>query len=228
MQARDVMVSPVITVEENETVRNVAKLLIDKRISAVPVVDRAGKLVGIVTEADLMRRVEAGTERRYPWWLSLFTEDSALAADYVQSHATKVKELMTRKVTTAAPGTPLVEIAELFEKRHIKRVPIVNEGGDLVGIVSRANIIQAIASARPRLEISLPDATIREKLLEELQRQPWAHVHRLNVTVTNGAVDLWGFVESDKARQAIVVAAETMPGVLAVNDHLMRDIAFAY
>ena len=227
MQARDIMVSPVITIGENETVRDVARLLATKRISAVPVVG-AGKLVGIVTEADLMRRVESGTERPYSWWLSFFLGDRALAADYVKSHATKVRDIMTRDVISASPETPLFEIADLFEEHHIKRVPIVSKGGDLVGIVSRANIIQAIASARPALEISLPDAAIRTTLLEELQRQPWGHVHRLNITVTNGTVDLWGFVESDKERQAIAVAAEAIPGVTVVNDHLVREAGFAY
>ncbi len=226
MQARDVMVSPVITVGENETVSDVAKLMAGQRISAVPVVDGAGKLVGIVTEGDLMRRCEVGTERPYSWWLALFLGERALAADYVKSRATKVNEIMSREVETAAPDTPLLEIAETFEEKHIKRVPIVSKGGDLVGLVSRANIIQAIASARPRLEISLSDAAIRTRLLDELKHQPWAHVHRLNVTVTNGVVDLWGLVKSDKERQGIRIAAEAIPGVAAVNDHLIRDEPF--
>jgi CBS domain-containing protein len=228
MKARDVMVSPVITVGENETVRDVAKLLIAKRISAVPVVDGAGKLVGIVTEADLMRRVEAGTEHSYSWWLSFFLGDRAIAADYVKSHAVKVTDIMTRDVKTTDPETPLHEIADLFEENHIKCVPVVSKGGDLVGIVSRANIIQAVASARPKFEISLPDATIRKRLMDELKQQPWTHVHKLNVTVTNGVVDLWGFVQSESERQAIAVAAEAIPGVAAINDHLMRDSHVVY
>jgi CBS domain-containing protein len=228
MKARDVMVSPVITVGENETVRDAARLLIEKRISAVPVVDGAGRLVGIVTEADLMHRVEAGTERPTSWWLSLISGDRAIAAEYVKSRAVKTRDIMTRDVETADPDTPLHEIADLFEEKHIKRVPIVSESGDLVGIVSRANIIQVVASARPKLEISFSDATIREKLLVELKRQPWAHVHKLNVTVANGVVDLWGFVQSETERQATTVAAEAIPGVTAINDHLMREPAFVY
>jgi CBS domain-containing protein len=223
MKARDVMVSPVVTVGENDTVRDVAKLLIANHISAVPVVDHAGRLVGIVSEADLMHRAEAGTERPTSWWLSLVSGESAIAAEYVQSHATRVKDIMTRDVQMARADTPLYEIADMFEEKHIKRVPIVNEGGDLLGIVSRANIIQAVASARPKLEISAPDATIREQLLSELKKQSWSHVHKLNATVTNGVVDLWGFTQSEKERQAIRVAAESIPGVTAVNDHLMRE-----
>lgn len=228
MKARDVMISPVITVGENETVRDLAKLLIAKRISAAPVVDGAGKVIGIVTEADLLHRAEAGTERPVSWWLSLISGDRALADDYVKSHTVKVKDVMTRDVKTVDPDTPLVEIADLFEEQHIKRVPIVSKGGDLVGLVSRANIIQAIASARPKLDISPSDATIRKKLLDELKKQPWSHVHRLNVTVTGGVVDLWGFVESEEERRAITVAAETISGVAGVNDHLTRRPAFIY
>ncbi len=127
-----------------------------------------------------------------------------------------------------AADTPLVEIADLFEEQHIKRVPIVSNGGDLVGIVSRANIIQAVASARPKLEISPSDVMVRKKLMDELKKQPWSHAHRLNVTVKAGVVDLWGFVESENERQAIRVAAETMSGVTGVNDHLMRRPTFIY
>jgi CBS-domain-containing membrane protein len=158
----------------------------------------------------------------------MISGDRALAAEYVQSHAMKVADVMTKDVETAHADTPLQEIADLFEEKHIKRVPIVNESGDLVGIVSRANIIQAVASARPKLEITAPDARIRENLVAELKKQSWSHVHKLNVTVTNGVVDLWGFTQSEKERQAIRVAAESIPGVAAVNDHLMREPAFLY
>ena len=135
---------------------------------------------------------------------------------------------MTTEVQTAHPDTPLVEIADMFEEKHIKRVPIVNDAGDLIGIVSRANIIQAVASARPKLEMNLPDTVIREKLITELKKRSWSHVHKLNATVTNGIVDLWGFAQSEQERQAIRVAAEFIPGVVGVNDHLMREPASTY
>ena len=184
MQARDVMVSPVITVGKSATVRDVAKILLEKRISAVPVVDDAGKVVGIVTEGDLIHRAEAGTERPYSWWTHFLTGDATMAADYAKSHARRVEDVMTSDVITAPPETPLHEIATLLEERQIKRVPIVNKDGNLVGIVSRANLIQVVASARPKLEMTLPDLTIRQKLLDELKKQSWAHTHNLSVTVT--------------------------------------------
>ena len=131
MQARDVMVSPVITVGKIATVRDVAKILLEKRISAVPVVDSAGKVIGIVTESDLMHRAEAGTERPYSWWVHFLAGDATIAADYVKSHAAKVEDVMTSDVVTATPETPLHEIAALLEEHQIKRVPIVNKDGDL-------------------------------------------------------------------------------------------------
>jgi CBS domain-containing protein len=220
MQARDVMVSPVITASKTATVREIAKLLLEKRISAVPVVDDAGKLVGILTESDLMRRVEAGTEHPYSWWVHFLAGDATVAADYVKSHAVKIEDVMTSNVVTAAPETPLHEIATLLEEQQIRRVPIVDKVGNLVGIVSRANLIQIVASARPKLEMTLPDSTIRQKLLSELKKQSWVHTHNLGVTVTNGVVDLWGYAQSGDERRAIRVAAEAIPGVIVVNDHL--------
>ena len=228
MRAHDVMVSPVVTVGKTATVREVARVLLAKHISAVLVIDSAGKVVGIVTESDLMHRTEAGTERPYSWWLHLLAGDATIAADYAKSHAVKIEDVMTRDVVTAAPETPLHEIATLLEKHRIKRVPIVNKDGDLVGIVSRANLIQVIASARPKLEMTLPDSTIRRKLLDELKKQPWTHMYNLDVTVSNGIVDLWGYAQSDDERKAIRVAAEAIPGVTLVNDHLADSPIFAY
>ena len=220
MQARDVMVSPVITARKGATVREVAKILLEKRISAVPVVDNVGKLVGIITEGDLMRRAEAGTEHPYSWWVHFLAGDATVAADYVKSHAARVEDVMTSNVVTATSEMPLHEVASLLEEHQIKRVPIVDKAGSLVGIVSRANLIQVVASARPKLEMTLPDSAIRQKLLSELKRQCWAHTHNLSITVTNGVVDLWGYAQSNEERAAIRVAAEGIPGVIAVNDHL--------
>ena len=195
MLARDVMVSPVITVGVDATVRDVAKTLLENRISAVPVIDGKGKLAGIVTESDLMHRAEAGTERRHSWWLEALQGDFALATDYVKSHSAKVSDLMTRDVVTASPETPLHEIAALLERRQIKRVPIMSNNGELVGIVSRANLLQAVATAQPKLDLQLPDAAIRQKIVDHLKKQRWTHAYNLNVTVANGVVDLWGVVE---------------------------------
>ena len=219
MYVRDVMVAPVITVKPSVTVQEVAKLLLEKHISAVPVLDDKGKLVGIVSEGDLLHRVEAGTERHRSWLLQGFFENDTLAAEYVKAHGRKVSDVMTRRVITATPQTPLHEVATLLEKNAIKRLPIL-ENGRLVGIVSRANLLQAVASARRLLEITPSDKAIRERILSSLRAEPWAHTGLLNVTVSDGIVDLWGVAESDSERKAIKVTAESTPGVRAVNDNL--------
>ena len=220
MQARDVMVSPVITVKPHTSVKAVAETFLQRRISAVPVVDDQDKLVGIVSEGDLIHRTEAGTERQRPWWLLMLTREETLAADYAKAHARKVADVMTHNVITASPDTPLHEIATLLEKNSIKRVPIVKDGR-LVGIVSRANLIQAVAGGRTELEIPLSDRTIREKLLFTLKDQPWGQKSLVNVVVNDGVVDLWGMANSEAERTAIRVAAESTPGVRAVNNHLL-------
>lgn len=219
MKARDVMTSPVVTVKPTTSVKEVAGLFLERRISGVPVVDDQQKLVGIVSEGDLVHRSEISTQRRRPWWLVLMAGDEGSAAEYIKAHAKKVADIMTRKVITAGPDAPLHEIAETLEKYGIKRLPIVRDG-ELVGIVSRANLVQAIATSGSKLDVPLSDTTIREKLVTHLNRQGWAHATLLNATVSGGVVDLWGFVESDTERKAIRVAAEATPGVRAVNDHM--------
>lgn len=225
MLVRDVMVAPVITVTPSTAVKKVAELFLEKRISAAPVVESQLRLVGIVSEGDLLHRVEAGTERRRSWWLKGLIGDDTLAAEYVKSHGLKVSDVMTRRVVTATPETPLHEVAALLEKNAIKRVPIL-ENGQLVGIVSRANLIQAVATARKLLDIPLSDTTVREGILSHLNTQPWAQTAMLNVTVNGGVVDLWGVAESTAQRKAIKVAAESTLGVSVVNDNLViRPVA---
>jgi CBS-domain-containing membrane protein len=219
MHVRDVMVGPVITVKPSATVQEVARLFLKKQISAAPVLDQKGELVGIVSEGDLIHRVEAGTERHRSWWLEGFIGSDTLAAEYVKAHGRSVSDVMTRSVITATPKTPLHEVATLMEKNAIKRVPIL-ESGQLVGIVSRSNLLQAVASARRLLKISPADKTIRERILSSLRSEPWAHTSLVNVTVNGGIVDLWGVAESEAERKAIKVAAESTPGVCAVNDNL--------
>jgi CBS domain-containing protein len=229
MKARDVMTLGVYTVKPTTSVKDVARLFMQRRISAVPVVDDQGKIVGIVSEGDLLHRSEISTQRRHPWWLDLMVRDEVLdAEEYIKAHTKQVADIMTRNVITAEPDTPLQEIAEILEKYTIKRLPIVRDGR-LVGIVSRANLVQAIATSGSDLDVPLSDTTIREKLLTLLNERNWGQQYPacLNVTVNGGVVDLWGFIESDTERKAIRVAAEATPGVRAVNDHMTaRPISY--
>jgi CBS-domain-containing membrane protein len=218
MIARNIMSSPVISVHGDAAVKDVAALLLKSRISAVAVTKRSGELIGILSESDLMRRFEAGTERRSRWWLNALGGGET-AADYTKSHGRKASDVMTRNVISASPDTPLHEIANLMERNDIKRIPIVNNG-QLVGIVTRANLIQAVATYSKPLVVPVEDARIREKLLDHLKQRRWAHTGLLNVTVNGGVVELWGMTQSQEERTAIRVAAEGIDGVVAVNDNL--------
>jgi CBS domain-containing protein len=222
MKAADVMVRNVITVGPDACVQDVAQILLSARISGVPVVAPNGELLGIVSEGDLMRRVEAGTGRPRPWWLALFVGKETLAAEFIREHARKVADVMTRRVITATPDTPLSKIANLLEKNAIKRVPIV-DGGKLVGIVSRANLLQALASLTKQVEVAteVNDSQIRDKVLTQLNTEPWTRTSLINVIVQDGTVELWGIVESASEKKAVRVAAEATPGVRAVNDNLI-------
>jgi CBS domain-containing protein len=222
MKAADVMISNVITVSPDASVQDVAKILLAHRISAVPVVGHDGELVGIISEGDLIRRAEAGTERRRSWWLELLIGSTPLAEEYVKSHARKVADVMTREVITATPDTPLREIAALLERNGIKRVPIV-KNRKIVGIVSRANLVQALVAQRDETEERPPvdDLTIREEVMARLDGQPWSRLAPVNAIVHDGTVDLWGIVDSESVKQAVRVAVEVTPGVCTINDHLV-------
>jgi CBS domain-containing protein len=220
MKAADVMVSAVISVRPDARVEEVANTLLANRISAVPVIDEQGKLLGIVSEGDLMRRSETGTERRRSWWLEYLTGKQVLAAEYVKSHSHKVTDVMTRSVITATPETPLGDIATLLERNRIKRVPIVRDG-KVVGIVSRANLLQALASmpTKDAAAASGSDSQIRDEVLSRLNGELW-RPSMFNVTVHDGTVDLWGFVTSDEEKKAAQIAVEGIPGVKSINDQL--------
>jgi CBS domain-containing protein len=223
MKASDIMVVNVITVGPEATVRQVADILFRNRISAVPVVDANGKLIGIISEGDLARRVELESDDRRSWWLQIFARKSkeVLAIDYVKSHARRVKDVMTRNVIATSPATSLREIATLLEKNRIKRVPIVAKG-KVVGIVSRANLVQALASlSEDRRQGIASDATIRKKVMAQLASEPWSRHALLNATVEGGTVKLWGIVDSEAAKEAARVAAEQVAGVRAIENNVI-------
>jgi CBS domain-containing protein len=218
VQASDVMTTKVITVTPDTPVEQVARILLEYRISGVPVVEASGRIVGIVTEGDLMRRPELETARRRPWWLGLIADERSRAEEYVKSHGSRARDVMTRNVVTVGEETPVSEIARLLERHRIKRVPVVR-GGELVGIVSRANLIQGLAAHREAPPApARDDRSIREQITRILDREGLVTHAPLNVIVTNAVVELWGFVDSREERDAIRVAAEGVPGVVAVED----------
>jgi len=225
MRAMDVMTSGVITVGENATVPEAARLLADHGISAVPVVDKDNRVIGMVSEGDLLHRAETGTERRRSWWLDMVSSTNKLAGEYIKSHSGRVKDVMTRDVLSVTEETPVADIAVLLETNRIKRVPVLRSG-KLVGIVSRANLVRALAMTITEAAggAEIDDRAIRDKLLAELKAQKWAEVSPANVTVKDGVVHLWSSYLSEQEKLALVVAAENIPGVQRVEDH-MRPVA---
>lgn len=220
VKASDIMTRELVVVPPDCPMAVVAKTMIDNHISGVPVVDD-GKLVGIVTENDLLRRAELKTERQRPRWLHFLTSDAVLLADYIKSHGQTAGDVMTPYVLTVSPDTPIVEIAEIFGSRHVKRVPVL-DGEKLVGIVSRANLVQALAAqtAVPRQHVEASDSKIRDSLYDEIAKIGFAPMPIMNnVTVSDGIVHLWGFVSSEAERKAILIAARGIPGVSEVKDH---------
>ena len=219
MKAKDVMTSPVVSIEPDASIWQAVRIMLQRHISGLPVIDQKGGLVGIVTEGDFLRRAETGTQRRRPRWLEYLIGPGRLA-EYTRAHGRKVSEIMTADPLTISEDTPLDEIVRLMEKRQIKRLPVVRDQ-QVVGIVSRANLVHALASVARDIRPTSPgDQAIRDRILAELASQSWAPIALVDVIVKDGVVELWGMITDERERKAIVVAAENAPGVKAVNDHL--------
>ncbi len=225
MHAAEVTAKEVVTVGPETTVDELARLMVNRHISGFPVVDQDGHPIGIVTEGDLLRRIELGSDRHCNTWRDLFASNARLAADYLKSHAIKARDLMTAPILGVTEDASLAEIAELMERKHIKRVPVLREGR-LIGIISRIDLIRVRGSGGAGdFQSETADHMIPDRLLAELHEQRWADFNDANVIVTDGVVHLWGVVGSAQERAAMRVAAENIPGVRAVADHLTTGIA---
>jgi CBS domain-containing protein len=225
MHAADVMTPNVTTVDPDTTVQDLAKLLSERGISGAPVVDSTGRMVGIVSEGDLLHRTEIGTERRSErrrsWWLDHFASERA--RDYVKSHGRAVKDIMTRDVVSVTEETDLADVATLLETKRIKRVPVTRDG-KVVGIVSRANLVRALGAAQgvAAADTHEDDRAIRARLLAELGRQEWARIWPQDIIVSDRVVHLWfSSDEPEEKRQAVRIAAENIPGAHGVEEHVV-------
>lgn len=220
MQAQDVMTANVISVSENTPIHEVVGQMLKYKISAVPVVDAAQSIVGIVSEGDLLRpegSSRTGTE--YPWWLEAVFAGKIV--EFEKALGRTASAVMTRNVVTTNYNTPLNEIAELLERHHIKRAPVLRDG-KLVGIVSRANLLHGLANTI--IEHHEPGATKDRKLRDELLKT-LLDMHELdtvliNVTVNDGNVRLWGIVENTEESAAAESAAKALSGVKSVQNNL--------
>ena len=221
MKVRDIMSTKVVTVSPSTTVRDIAGLMVEKHVSGLPVLSDSGTLVGMVSEGDLLRRPELGTQKHRRRWVSFFSGVDEQAREFTKTHALRAGDVMTEQVIHVSEQTPLGDVVGLMEKHNIKRLPVLSDG-KLVGIVSRADLLRALAArqANPIPPPAESDATIRAAMNEVLKNEEWAMSAMVNVIVSEGAVHLWGVIDSDDQRQALRVAAENIPGVTAVEEHL--------
>ena len=219
MQVKDIMTINVISIGADEAIVKAAGLMLQNRISGLPVVDKEGELVGMVTEGDFLRRGELGTQRRRPKWLEFIVGPGKLAEEYVRTSGRKVEDVMTPDPCTVRDDDSLETVVEMMERHHVKRLP-VTRGGRMVGIVSRANLLHALATYASDLPAPAGgDSAIRANILAAFAKQDWAP--RVNVIVKDGVAELRGVVTDDRERQGLVVAAENVAGVKKVHDHLV-------
>ncbi len=217
LTAADVMTTDVVSVDPGTPVRDVAELLCTRRISGVPVIDVDGRVIGIVSEGDLIRHATIAGERRQSWLQSLFADDGATARDYTKAHGRTARDVMTADVVNVETTATLAEIADMMQRHRIKRVPVLRDGG-LVGIVTRGDLLKGMIAHKAEPAATVDDRSIHEQLLRELSDQPWAHL--LDAKVENGVVHLYGTIQYDDERRALRIAAENVPGVKRVEEHL--------
>lgn len=220
MRAADVMTTNVCAASPEAPIHEIAREMWDRRISAVPVIDDEDRVLGVVSEGDLVRRAELGTDRR-SWWLDLFFSDRSLAGDYVKTHGRTARDVMTKPAITVTETADLAEIARLLETKRIKRVPVIRDG-KLVGIVSHADIVRALVAVGPKWNQPVSsDEKVRTDMMSELKKLPFAIAAHTNVIVDDAAVHVWGHVDSPEQRRAILLAAEEKAAGRKVVDHLV-------
>jgi CBS domain-containing protein len=221
MIAADVMTRNCVIIAPDATVEEAVNLMLSRQISGLLVVDGAGDLAGIITEGDLLRRDELGTERNRPWWLRLLVSPARQAADFTRANGRHVRDVMTEDVISIGQDAPLEDVVETMEKNRVKRLPVTS-GGKVVGVVSRSDLLRAlIGRVRNAEPLATDDRTIRTAILNALEAQPWAPTTTLNVTVAEGVADVWGTITNEQERHGIHVVVENTPGVKTVHDHLV-------
>ena len=223
LQARDIMTRNVAWVAPQTSVHEIARMMTERHISGVPVVDDNHNILGIVTEADLLHRVETHTEKKSSWWLTLFSDSEALAREFSKAHGRTAGDIMTRKVVAVPENAPLDVVANAFDNYRIKRVPVTRDSV-LVGIVSRGDIVRALLRLTERGlhkdNLDQDKSAVRQAVMDKIREQPWVNGGTINVIVTERAVELWGSTETEDQRRAIRILVEEMPQVGAVEDHI--------
>ncbi|MHB1218396.1 MAG: CBS domain-containing protein [Alphaproteobacteria bacterium] len=220
LTARDLMTRAVHTIRADVPIEKAVATLTRRGVSALPVVDRDGRVIGMISEGDLFRRRELGTNsRRRKGWLEILVNVDRLARDYIRSHARTVRDVMTTKVVSATEDTSAAEIADMLEAHRIKRLPVTRDG-KLVGIVSRADLVRALVKRPGKPRKAVDARVIQEAFLQRLRRQPWTVGASVNIVVSDGVVELWGNVATEEQARALGVMAESIAGVTGVRNRL--------
>jgi CBS domain-containing protein len=220
MKAHEIMTREVISVKPETPVREIAALMTERRISGVPVLGSEGKLLGIVSQSDLLHRKEIGTEARRKWWLRVFSDPDRLAREYSKTHGVRAQDVMTRHVISIKDGAELGEVAAIFDRSRIKRVPVMRDG-KMVGLIARSDLVKALSRTAATVAAgSVGDGDLQRVLNDKMKGQPWLDASFVSVIVENGRVQLWGLVSSDDQRQALHTLVEETAGVKNVEDRL--------
>ena len=226
MKALDIMTRDVVTVAPDKPIHEIATLMVAKNVSGIPVVGDGGKLLGMISQSDLLHRAEVGTERKRKWWFRMFADSDALARDFVKAHGHTANDVMTRYIVSVREDADLRDVADILDKHKIKRVPVVNEGR-LVGIVTRGDLVRALTLSQfAKSDKKIDNAALHRALQDRIQTQPWINKTYINLTVNDGVVELWGFVDSNEQHRALRLLVEETEGVTKVEDKIKVGVPY--
>ncbi len=219
MKAQDIMTRDVATVSPDTPVRDIAALMMEKHISGAPVLTD-GRIVGMISESDLLHRAEVGTERKHKWWFRIFADSDALAREYAKAHGLKAHDIMSRYVVSVRDDAELRDVADILDSRRIKRVPVVREGR-LVGIITRGDLVRALSQVQiSKADRKFDNAVLHKALHDRIRTQSWLNDTYINLTVNDGVVELWGLVVTPDQHSALRALVEETEGVRRVEDKL--------
>lgn len=226
MKAQDIMTRDVTTVSPNTSVRDIAALMVEKHISGVPVLTDNGEIIGIVSQSDLLHRAELGTERKHKWWFRTFSDSDALAREYAKAHGLKAHDIMARYVVSVRDDAELRDVADILDNHRIKRVPVVREGR-LLGIITRGDLVRALSQVQiSKTAKTIDNAALHKTLHDRIRTQSWINESYINLTVNDGVVELWGYVETVDQHSALRALVEETDGVSRVEDKLIVGVPF--
>jgi CBS domain-containing protein len=226
MKAQEIMTRNVVTVRPDSLVRDIAALMVEKHISGVPVLTDDGELIGMVSQSDLLHRAEVGTESKHKWWFRVFADSGALAREYAKSHGLKAHDIMSRYVVSVRDDAELRDVADILDKRRIKRVPVVQRDR-LVGIITRGDLVRALSQVQISKAVKkIDNAALHKALYDRIRSQSWINDNYISLTVNDGVVELGGFVERADQQSALRVLVEETEGVNRVDDKISVGFPF--